>query len=163
MTNLDKIIDDILIKEGGDTVTNNPNDGGGRTQFGISEKSNPLAWQDGVVTEAEAREIYLNKYVKGPGFDKITDPYLQTQLVDFGVNSGPFIAIQKLQRILRMNDIDGILGPETLAVLIGNPPKDINNYLVASRIQMIASIVSKNPSQIKFLVGWISRALSFMR
>ena len=53
------IITDIMLREGWDMMTNDPLDKGGRTQFGISEKSNPLAWTDNHVTEAEARAICL--------------------------------------------------------------------------------------------------------
>jgi lysozyme family protein len=36
MDSFDSIIDEILIKEGGGEVTNDPSDNGGRTQYGIS-------------------------------------------------------------------------------------------------------------------------------
>ena len=87
------IIDAILKAEGGGKFTDNPQDGGGRTQFGIAEESNPGAWADNRVTEDEARAIYRKKYVDGPGFDKISDPHLQHLLVDWGVNSGPAVSI----------------------------------------------------------------------
>lgn len=157
-----EIIDEILIAEGGPKLTNDPADAGGRTQWGISERSNPQAWTDGHVTEAEARAIYERKYVQAPGFDKIKDSKLQAQLVDFGVTSGPAIAVQKLQEILRVK-VDGILGPKTLAAIEVEDPRYLSNKLAASRIQMIGRIVQKNPSQIKWLNGWINRAISFIR
>ena len=102
------IIDDVIRREGGEKATNDEHDGGGRTQFGIAERSNPQAWADGKVTEAEARAIYTAKYIVGPGFDRITDPRLQAQLVDFGVTSGPAVAIQKVQSLVGQEP-DGIL------------------------------------------------------
>src|SRR3990167_7239755 len=78
-------ITDVVRREGGETATNDPNDAGGRTQYGIAERSNPDAWKDGVVTEAEAREIYLKKYVILPKFNLVQDPTLMSQLIDFGV------------------------------------------------------------------------------
>lgn len=168
-----KIIDDIIDAETPDDnpatcederaiVTNDPDDAGGRTQFGISEKTNPQAWADGRVTEAEARSIYERKYVQAPGFDKIKDSKLQAQLVDFGVTSGPAIAVQKLQEILHTK-VDGILGPKTLAAIEAEDARYLANKLAASRIQMIGRIVQKNPSQLKWLSGWINRAISFIR
>jgi lysozyme family protein len=162
MSKTDDIITDIEKAEGNGTVTNNPNDKGGRTQYGISEQSNPQAWVDGKVTEAEAREIYYNKYVKFPKFDQITNFNLQAQLIDFGVTSGSFVAIQKLQNIL-MVPVDGILGPTTFTVLAATDQIKINNELVKARIRMICQIVKKNPSQLEFLLGWCDRALSFLR
>jgi lysozyme family protein len=163
MTDVDKLIDDIIVKEGGAKATNDPNDKGGRTQYGISEKSFPEAWADGKVTEQEAREIYLTKFVIGPGFSKIPPSHAKVQaiLVDWGVNSGPGIAIQNLQRLLVV-PIDGAFGPGTLAALIAADPVLLSLKLVRARVQMIARVVQKNPSQVKFLGGWLDRALSFI-
>lgn len=162
MSLIDDEITQIEVEEGGSKVTNDPSDGGGRTQYGISEKSNPEAWKDGVVTELEARNIYYNKYVKGPKFDQITYAPLQVQLCDYGVNSGPAIAIQKLQFLLNLTP-DGVIGPLTLELLskVNNLPH-LNNLLVGERIKMICKIVVKDPSQLKYLGGWINRSLEFM-
>lgn len=161
MPTIDDIITDILVKEGGPKVTNDPLDAGGRTQYGISEASNPLAWLDGKVTEEEARAIYLQKYVIWPRFN-LVPPSLQTQLIDYGVNSGPLIATMKLQTILGM-DADGVIGPKTLAALSLADPKWVNNELVKARVEMICRICQKNPSQLKYLLGWARRALSFLK
>jgi lysozyme family protein len=159
VTTTDDIITGILIREG--PATNDPNDRGGRTAFGISEAANPEAWADGKVTEAEARAIYERKYVKIPGFDKIKDRQLRTQLIDFGVNSGPMVAIMKLQAIVGA-DVDGILGPQTLESVGLMIADEINSALVAERVKMIGRIVTKNPSQLRFLNGWLARAVQFL-
>jgi lysozyme family protein len=159
MPSTDQIITDIINREG--PATNDPNDKGGRTAFGIAESANPQAWADGRVTEEEAREIYLTKYVKGPGFDKIEDPRLQAQVVDFGVNSGPHLAIMKLQAACGLPQ-DGVLGPKTLGAVNSPTVLSLNNKLVAERIKMIGRIVSKDPSQLKFVNGWLNRALEFL-
>lgn len=156
------IVDDVIQREGGAKVTNDTHDGGGRTQYGISERANPEAWADGKVTEAEARAIYEQKYVIYPGFHHVQDDHLRAHLVDFGVNSGPQVAISKLQEILGVI-VDGILGVKTLAALTQRHADDVNNRLVASRVLMIGRIVQKVPSQLKYLVGWLDRSLSFMK
>lgn len=153
------IIDKIIQEEG--PPTNDPLDKGGPTAYGISQASNPQAWKNGPPTEAQARAIYEAKYVQGPGFDKVTDQQLRNQLVDFGVNSGPVVAIQKLQGVLQV-PVDGVLGPETILALSKAHPEDIANHLVATRVKMICQFVEKNPSQIKFLTGWVNRALQFL-
>lgn len=161
MSKIDDIITQIEIREGGSKVTNDPTDPGGRTQWGISEHSNPEAWKDGVVTEGEARAIYERKYVRGPGFDKVNDTALMAQLVDYGVNSGPMVAIQKVQGILGL-DVDGILGPKTLAAINQADPKALSNQIVAARVRMICRVVQKRPEQLKDLYGLVDRALQFM-
>lgn len=159
MADLAKIIDEILAKEG--TPTNDPDDRGGRTAYGISEKSNPLAWADSKVTEGEARAIYERKYIKFPKFDQVKDHQLQVQLIDFGVTSGPQLAIMKLQAILNV-EVDGEIGPKTLHALDGIFVPSINNRLVGARVTMIGRIVKRNPSDIKYLVGWLERAVEFL-
>lgn len=148
-----------IIKEEGDP-TNDPLDKGGPTAYGISQAANPEAWKNGPPTEDQARAIYLRKYVTFPKFDQVQNPSLQAQLIDFGVNSGPMIAIQKLQGILGV-PVDGVLGPDTLTSL-NSSPLSLNNLLVAARIRMIGQIVSKNPSQLKYLNGWLNRTLEFL-
>lgn len=160
MPNIDKIISDVIDAEGGDKETNRPNDSGGRTKWGISERSNPEAWADGDVTEEEAREIYLRKYLKSPGFDRIPYIRLQHQLVDFGVLSGPEIAIKKLQEILRV-DVDGVIGPQTLGALSDENWKEVNDKLVISRVRMLCRIVQRRPKDLENLVGWVNRAFEF--
>jgi len=159
-----EIIDNVLVSEGGSAVTADSVDRGGRTQFGISEKANPNAWADGQVTEQEAREIYLKKYVVSPGFHKIPPSHKWTQalLIDWGVNSGPVIAIQNLQEVLKLNK-DGIFGPKTLEALLGTDDRSLNNLLAAARVRMVGRVVVKNPSQLKFLNGWLNRVLSFIK
>lgn len=156
---IESIISEIIAREG--PPTDDPLDKGGRTAYGISEKSNPEAWADGHVTEAEARDIYYRKYVISPGFDKVKDPGLRAQLVDFGVTSGPQLAIMKLQQIVGA-EIDGVLGPQTHAAISKMHAEDISNHLTIARVRMIGRIVSKNPSQLKFLNGWLDRALQFI-
>mgnify|MGYP001569563028 CR=1 FL=1 len=160
---IDDIISAVIEDEGGSKVTNDPKDKGGKTQYGISEASNPHTWVDGKVTEAEAREIYEQKYVRGPGFDKIPDSHskLRYQLVDFGVLSGPMLAIEKLQAILGVK-VDGVLGVNTFAAVLQEDPKVINNKLMVERAKMVGRIVSKNPVQAKFISGWLNRILDFI-
>ena len=161
-TNFEKIITDVIKAEGGAKVTNDPLDKGGRTQYGISERSNPQAWLDGKVTEEEARQIYAQKYVIWPRFNQIPESHalVQRQLIDYGVPSGPMIAIQKLQRVLGLPE-DGVIGPKTLAALIIRDPKEVNNRLVLERLLMNARICKKDPSQLKYIEGWNLRAISF--
>lgn len=161
MPTIDDIISEVELEEGKGKVTNNPLDKGGLTVDGIAQASNPDLFANGhIPTEAQIRARYLQRYVIGPGFDKIPPP-LQIQLVDFGVNSGPMVAIIKLQVILGLK-ADGILGPATLTALASSDIVKVNNLLVAARVRMIGQIVKKTSSQITFLNGWLDRALQFI-
>jgi len=158
---IEKIIASVIENEGGEKVTNDPLDGGGRTQFGISERSHPEAWEDDKVTLNEAQAIYVQRYVVAPGFDKLSDHRLIHQLVDFGVNSGPFIAIQKLQMALDVKQ-DGVLGPKTLEAANKADGRKLNNDIVAIRVKFLCKLCVKRPSQLRFLEGWVDRALEFL-
>lgn len=162
---IDDIINAVLKAEVGDKpdggYTNDPADAGGRTQYGISEKSNPEAWADGKVTEAEAREIYLNKYVRGPGFDKIANSKLQHFVVDWGVISGPAVAIRYLQQVIGVK-VDGIMGDKSLTAINSGDARVILNRVVSERLKMIGRIVQDRPSQLKYLEGWINRCCEFL-
>lgn len=152
------LIDEIILREGGSKSTDIKQDKGGRTQYGISEKSNPIPWKDGKVTYDEAREIYSRKYIKP--FILIQDHPCFKQAVDFGVTSGPALVVQKIQEIVGA-EVDGYLGPDTERMVL-EFNGDLNLELCKSRLKMIGRIVSKNPSQIIFLNGWINRSLEFI-
>ena len=159
----DKIIDEVLEREGGARVTNDPSDSGGRTQYGIAERSNPTAWKNGPPTEKEARAIYLQKYVIGPGYHRIPPTHKKTQvmLIDYGVNSGPTIATQKVQEIVGA-EVDGVLGNETLNKLVRWDDRALCNALAAARMKMVCRLVQKRPKDLKFLYGWVDRITSFI-
>jgi len=155
------IIDEIIRREGGDKETNDPTDRGGRTKYGISEVHNPEAWADGDVDYQEARSIYERKYIVGPRFNRVKNDKLRELLIDYGVNSGPQLAIQKLQEILKVKT-DGILGPKTLAAIEAQEPRRLTNQLALARIKMMGRIAKKDPSQLKYINGWLDRAGSFI-
>jgi lysozyme family protein len=171
MSNLDKVITEIIEREGGSKATNDPKDPGGRTQYGISERANPQAWADGKVTESEAREIFLQKYVVWPKFHTIPPSHKNTQeqLIDFGVHSGPGVAVMKLQETLNEAGadpklkVDGDFGQKTLNALLGTDDRSINNLFMAARIKMLGRVVQKNPNQLNKLSGFLNRALGFLR
>ena len=157
---VDSLIQEIIEREGG--FVDNPADRGGRTIYGIAERANPDAWAKGPPTLEQAKAIYLRKYVQAPGFLAIEDEALRAQLGDFGVNSGPLLAIQKLQLALGV-EADGILGQETLKAANAAEAVSLGNRLMAERLKMFGRIVAKDKKQAAFVSGWINRALAFLR
>lgn len=160
MTN-DEIVTDILLREGG--LVDDPLDHGGLTFAGVSKVSHPELWVNGPPSMEQVKQLYLERYIKGPGFDQIPASHdaLKHQLVDFGVNSGPMIAIMSLQRVLGASQ-DGKIGSKTLSALTDSDVRYVNNKLVKERVMMFARICKKAPSQVRFLSGWLDRALSFL-
>jgi lysozyme family protein len=185
MPTADQIIDAILAREGG-TFTDDANDSGGATRWGITQKtlSGYLGRPASVVevaalTRAEAAAIYTAKYWKDPGFEQIAEisAALADELCDTGVNMGTAVSSVFLQRALNaLNqggtlyaDIqpDGDCGPATLAALTKflalRGPAGVQvllkalNCLQGERYIWLAEKRQQNES---FLFGWLQQRVS---
>jgi len=162
------IIDHILKSEGWPQYTNDPADKGGATKGGITLETlsnwrGKTATEDDVrnLTESEAREIYEWKYILIPKFDQIADDLLRLQVVDAGVLSGPGRAIQWLQDCVGVT-VDAALGPRTINAVNVQPAHVVALKFAAARIVGLARIVTRDPSQAKWCLGWMNRATGFV-
>jgi len=168
MTN-DDIINFVIRAEGG--FTNNPNDRGGATNFGITAATlNRYLCKPGVatpdevraMTEATARAIYAKFYIAEPRFERIANAALRLVVVDAGVLHGVGHATEWLQSAVSAT-VDGDFGEETSAKIAAYAqPNLLARRVLAKRFAAIASIVKNDPSQLEFLVGWINRAASLL-
>jgi lysozyme family protein len=166
----DDIINLVLKHEGG--FTNNPNDRGGPTNFGITAADYGRWLNKGAPATADevkamdvsvARAIYQKSYVKDPQFDLINDDKLRLILVDSGVLHGVKRATIWLQLSLGMAQPNGRIGTEELAALSNHKdPGKLPRLVLAHRFQAIAEIVKNKPTQIVFLLGWINRAVTLL-
>lgn len=147
-------LEQIVDREGG--YVHDPTDWGGETKYGISKRAYPhLDIKN--LTREQAMEIYYRDYYLKNKLDRLPAP-LQEPVLDWTVNSGK-IAIKSLQRLIFVKD-DGIIGPETeLALKSANIPSLLSLY-TKERVLFYARLVQRNPSHLKYLVGWLSRALS---
>ena len=150
ITGIEKIIEDILQKEGG--FVNDPVDRGGITNYGITKGAyaaykglSPSQVKDSDIknlTPDVAKDIYNTLYIRKPGFDKVQSVLLQGQLADSSVNHGSTQATKLLQKSLKSLgfnvDVDGRLGPQTMRALnkaIAHKGEDaVNNNLVKHRV-----------------------------
>jgi len=153
-------------------VSNDPDDHGGLTVYGLSERHHPdvckkalAAFNQGNHASAKqiAAEVYQKHYWKKIKAD-LLDPPVAIALFDCAVNLGPKKAVKLLQTALNRIgadvDVDGLMGPATLGAA---------NLLYADRIWPRLNLlrckhyigrVNKEPSQKKFLKGWINRVLA---
>ena len=121
----DYAIQKLLKKEGG--YVDHPADPGGRTNFGISQRSYPHL-DIKHLTEDQAKEIYHRDYWQPCNLDMICDQDLAAEILSLVVNIGPARAITLLQQTInRISpnhiDIDGRLGPGTAEAVNQFPHK----------------------------------------
>lgn len=137
---------------------NDPNDNGGETKFGIAESSNPDL-NIKTLTLEQAMQRYYDHYWMTTNCNSVPN-ILNCLYFDAVVHSGSNRATKWLQEAMGMAkvDIDGSFGPKTRATvkMIGNV-KDISKNFLQARKNFLLLIVKKNPSQEKFLKGWLSR------
>lgn len=143
--NREQAIKETLKWEGG--YTNDTNDSGGPTNYGITIHDvrayvNPNATAADVkkLTLDQAVNIYTSKYWKTPSYDCDTlASGVDFSVFDFGVNSGPTRAKTYLNKAIGGTDEQTIV------------------KLNDARLAFVNGIVSRNPSQSKFLKGWTTR------
>ena len=167
-------IDLILLHEGG--YSNNPNDHGGPTKYGITQGTlrnwlkRPARVEDVKnLTEAEAREIYETNYLTGPRISTLPEPP-QTQVLDIAVNRGPRRAIKMVQHVCNLAgfgpiDEDGVIGPQTRSTIIkavAAMGPYFRNALVEERVKFYEEIIANDSDQEVFRKGWMARANRFL-
>jgi typhoid toxin secretion A len=135
MDPLDKIINGIIEVEGS-VYTDHPDDAGGPTKYGITQRTlssylgRPASRQEvRDLNPALARAIYRQRYIYGPGFGQVRllSERVAIELIDSGVNFGPDVPSRWLQLWLNGFNrqgkdwpdlkVDGDVGPATLAAL----------------------------------------------
>lgn len=151
MSAFDQAFEIVLGHEGG--LTDNPNDPGGKTKYGISQRSYPDV-DIANLTEDDAKAIYKKDY-----WDKLhldtADPSLALIAFDAAVNNGVGAATKWLQGALGVA-ADGIIGSGTQAALAACTGDKAHTALVdmhASRINMMAGL----PTWKQFGKGWSKR------
>lgn len=166
MANFNESIEIILRHEGG--LADHPNDPGGLTNFGISQRSYPnLDIRN--LTKEDAKAIYRRDFWNKIRGDEIINQQVANQVLDFAVNSGPAQAGRSLQRVInrvtRIDPpltVDGVIGTKTITALNQSNPARINNELVQERLSFYDTIIQKNPALSVFKNGWYRRATSFL-
>ena len=153
----------ILLQEGGSKYTEDESDMGGATKFGISlnfyKNIKPLATKEDIknLTEEEAKQIYRIHFWNRMNLDYLDNELLKLHIFSHGVNAGVATAVKMLQRILGVI-VDGKLGKTTAMTTnkYRHQPELVQGYANARKV-FYDTIVSKNPSQSKFIKGWYNR------
>ena len=163
-----KIVAKTLVWEGG--FVDNPNDPGGRTNKGITQKEyNSYRTRKGLpaadvlnIGDDEVQDIYYNDYFLQVHAD-LLEGFIKVQwkIFDIGVNMGVGRAIKFVQTIIGVVP-DGQWGPKSQNALVlyqGPAGWDDNmmSQLVHMQVQRYNDLVVANPKLSVFLHGWLKR------
>lgn len=161
MTPFDKAFTYTMEWEGGSKLTNDPDDPGGMTKYGISKRSHPDVDIENLTEEA-AKTIYALGYWGGINGNLLADKSerIAIKVFDAGVNMGTVRASKFLQESL--NNLDGVfpkleedgrIGPAVLRAVAQSDEDDVLENFVM-RLEMYYTNLNKP----KYLKGWLRRA-----
>lgn len=161
MDRFEKIFKFLLEVEGG--YSNDKNDRGGKTKYGIIENEARRYGYKGNMRDMPlsiARDIYNKKYYYRNGLDTLKSDKIALSICDFIVNAGSWGA-KKAQAALNELGfdlkVDGILGEKSLAALNEvDETKFLEKYHDLQR-RYYRAIVANRASQKVFLKGWLNR------
>lgn len=166
MAAIEKLVPFILKWEGG--FVNDPIDKGSATNMGVSIAT----WRqvgydkdlDGDIDVDDLRLLtndeVVNRVLK-PHYwdrwqgDRIISQSVANILVDWIWGSG-VSGIKIPQRILGVAQ-DGVVGPVTLAAVNARDPRKFFETIKKEREIFLLNIVKRDPSQNRFLKGWLNR------
>lgn len=142
-------------------ISNNTNDPGGLTKYGISKHAYPHL-DIRSLTQGQAKEIYFSDYWIKFKCYKIPNKILAVKLFDMCVNMGGYQAIKLIQKCLQKSGhnivVDGIIGGSTLNAISYTDSNTLIKLLTEEHMKFYETISRKNPRLINFLPGWIKRA-----
>jgi lysozyme family protein len=144
--NFDEAFTRLLGHEGG--YSNDPQDPGGETNWGISKRTYPTV-DIKSLTQEGAKAIYLRDFWDPLGQ---AHPAIKFQVFDFAVNGGLSVAIHKLQAAIGAAD-DGHWGPISAARLATVELNDVLLRYNAQRLRFYTSL--KNWGV--YGAGWTNR------
>lgn len=154
----EKAIDFVLRMEGG--YSNDPHDPGGETKYGISKKSYPnLDIKN--LTDQQAREIYKKDYWEACNCDELPTSFA-IGTFDCAVNQGVGKAKRILQIALDMENIDGIIGPKTIAASFKAAQDGSGRIrkMLATRFSDYARLMVENNNLLVYALNWSYRVIS---
>lgn len=168
-----------IAREG--LYTNNPNDSGGETKFGVTAATwaaycaelRPLD-RRGVrdITLDDAKGVYAHGYWEPLGLDHIADHRISAELFDTAVNCGLKTAAEIAQRAVNLTrkelvapiTVDGRLGPITrqaINTIAAKYPIPLLAALNGFQFERYVELAEKYPKNREFLNGWLSRCATW--
>lgn len=155
--NFDQAFDELLKHEGG--FVNHADDPGGATRYGITEAVAREVGYRGDMRDLPldlAKRIYRERYWNEVRADELPAA-VRYAVFDAAVNSGVRQAVRWLQRAVDV-EVDGLIGPRTLAAVQARNPEALLRRLLAQRLTFMAAL----PTWPAFGRGWARRIAALM-
>jgi lysozyme family protein len=111
------------------------------------------------ITEQQATQYYLEHYVKTL-YNQIESQLIADKLFDMGVLFGVEEAVISLQRALRLSNVDGQFGPETLEATNAADPAQLLAGFKNQLAKRAVEIAQERPAEAPNLPGWLRRVNS---
>lgn len=167
MSNFEKALSYTLVNEGG--FTNNPNDPGGSTNFGVTSEDlarhrmKPVTSDEvKAMTREEACDIYLKNYWTPLGLDQLKEPAIATAVFDIAVNRGMSAAIKCVQSVCKL-PVDGHMGPMTISSLnYMGPDLFLARFVSLVEHGYVELVLQLPEKRLGFLAGWSARAMRLL-
>lgn len=170
MTEAD-LIAGVLEREG-DKFTNDPNDAGGPTKYGVTQRGYSLFLgrpvSVGTIRDLEEVQAiaFYHWYFEATGLMAIHNDAIRIFALDFAVLSGRARAVKGLQKIVGVAT-DGICGPLTVAAVNGQAPRPVLKAYIHDRMDhLISTALAEVPEDVclstdlEYLHGWWHRVFS---
>ena len=155
--NFDTAFDLLITHEGG--FSNHPDDPGGATMYGITEKVARANGYTGAMRDLTldfSKSIYRKSYWDTCRCDQMPDT-LRYPLFDAAVNSGPGQAIKWLQSAVGVK-ADGAIGPVTQQAVNMAAPQPTRQKMIGNRLRFMTELANW-PS---FSKGWARRIAAIL-
>jgi lysozyme family protein len=114
------------------------------------------------LTRDQAKQIYFVDFWAKCKCENIDDDNIATKFFDLAVHMGIPQAVKLIQRALRAAGTqvieDGIIGPITLKAINEADSTDLLAALKSEAAGYYRLIANANPTQQKFIDGWLNRA-----
>ena len=149
----DRCIDFVIKWES--SCTNDHNDRGGETCFGISKRAYPDLEIKSLTLE-QAKNIYKNDYWIKCRCDDLPE-FMRLSVFDCAVNMGISRAIKLLQKSIGVES-DSVVGPKTIAACSAI---DENAFVCRYNINRILHYVKLDGFD-RFGKGWVNRVIDIM-
>ena len=163
----------VLRHEGG--LTNDKNDPGGITNWGISLRYIKQAHIDPNgdgkedssdiihLTLTEADNIYYRQWFEKYHYGDIKDQAVMTDILDFSINAGAKQCHKIVQRAINNISktkvpVNGVLGQSTIALMNSLDSINLHQSINYEQKKFYRDIVKHNPHLQVFLKGWLKRA-----